>query len=151
MRKLILAVAVTVIAAFGADNSLGTWKLNVAKSKYSPAPMPLKSLTSTREAADGGVKVTNVGERTDGAINASFTAKYDGSPAAVTGTGAPYDTISIKQVNANEFTDERKKTGGSYHAAGHVKISKDGKTMTWTSTGIDANGKKMKAKFVYEK
>ena len=151
MRKLILAVAVTVIAAFGADNSLGTWKLNVAKSKYSPAPMPLKSLTSTREAADGGVKVTNVGERTDGSINASFTAKYDGSPAAVAGSGAPYDTISIKQVSANEFTDERKKTGGSYHAAGHMKISKDGKTMTWTSTGIDANGKKMKAKFVYEK
>ena len=47
----ILALAITSVAAFGADNTLGTWKLDAAKSKYTPAPMPVKSLTITREAA----------------------------------------------------------------------------------------------------
>src|SRR5450755_1865823 len=42
------------VAAFGADNSLGTWKLNMSKSKFDPGPGPVKSLTSMREAADGG-------------------------------------------------------------------------------------------------
>src|SRR5690349_19376417 len=111
--KAALGLAITVVAAFGADNSLGTWKLDVAKSKYAPAPMPLKALNITREASDGGVKVSITGEQADGTpIQASYTAKYDGKEVQVTGN-SPYDTIAIKQVNANTFTDERKKTGGS--------------------------------------
>ena len=48
--------------------------------------MPVKSLTVTREAADGGVKQTTTGEQTNGtAINASYTAKYDGKDVPVTG------------------------------------------------------------------
>ena len=35
--KTLIALAITTVAAFGADNTLGTWKLNVAKSKYTPA------------------------------------------------------------------------------------------------------------------
>jgi hypothetical protein len=156
MRNLLgrafIALAITTIAALGADNSIGTWKLNLNKSKYTPAPMPIKSLTSTREASDGGVKVTNTGERADGTpIDASFTAKYDGTESQVTGGGAPYDTISIKQVNANTWTDERKKTGGSYHATGRAVISGGGKTLTWTSKGTDADGKAFTARFVYDK
>src|SRR6266446_9927044 len=105
MRKQLIRMslisAVAVLAAFSADNTLGTWKLNVAKSKYTPAPMPIKSLTVMREASDGGVKQTTTGERADGtAINASYTAKYDDKEVHVTGN-SQYDTIAIKQVNAN--------------------------------------------------
>src|ERR1700680_2255255 len=121
--KIFLALAITTIAAFGADNTIGTWKLNVEKSKYSPAPMPLKSLTVTRESSDGGVKVTATGEQTNGtAINGSYTAKYDGKDVNVAGN-LPYDTISIKQVNANTLTDARKKTGGPYHATSRTVVS----------------------------
>src|SRR5450432_690609 len=113
--RLILGIAITAIGAFAADNTLGTWKLNMEKSKFSPAA-PVKSLTSIREASDGGVKVTTTGEQADGTpINANYTAKYDGKDVQVTGN-SPYDTISIKQINANTLTDERKKTGAPYHA-----------------------------------
>jgi hypothetical protein len=152
LTKALMALAITTIAALGADHSIGTWKLNIEKSKYAPAPIPVKSLTSTREASDGGVKVTTTGERADGTpINASYTAKYDGTESQVTGSGAPYDTISIKQINAGTLTDERKKTGGSYHARGRMVISGGGKTMTWTSRGTDADGKAFTSTFVYEK
>ena len=156
MRRMfsrsLLVLAITTVAALGADNSLGTWKLNIAKSKYTPAPMPVKSLTSVREAAPGGVKVTATGERSDGtAINSSYTAKYDGSASAVTGTGTPYDSISIKQVNANTLTYEGKHTNGKYHAAGRTVISSDGKTMTTTAKGTDASGAPMTLMLVYDK
>ena len=112
-RLLILALAALAVTstatAFGADNSLGTWKLNVSKSKYSPGPLPVKSLTTTREAAGDGVKVTTTGERSDGtAVNSTYTAKFDGSPSSLSGQGAPYDTISLRQVDANTFTYETK-------------------------------------------
>jgi hypothetical protein len=152
VTRALIALAITTIAAFGADNTLGTWKLNVAKSKYTPAPFPLKSLTTVREAASGGVKVTNTGERADGTmINAIYTAKYDGTATSVRGTGAPYDTISIKQVNANTLTDERKKTGGPYKATGRTVLSNGGKTMTTTVKGTDADGKEFNFVYVLDK
>ena len=152
LNRAFLTVALTTLTAFGADNSLGTWKLNVAKSKYTPAPMPIKSITVTREASDGGVKVTTTGERTDGtSIKTSYTAKYDGTETQVAGSGSPYDTIALKQVNANTFTDHRKKAGGPYHATGRTVISNGGKTMTTTTKGTNADGKAFTSTFVYEK
>jgi len=146
-----LILAATALAAFGADNSIGTWKLDVGKSKYTPAPMPVKSLTVTREASDGGVKQTTTGEQADGtAINASYTAKYDGKEVPVTGN-APYDTIAVKQANANTLTDERKKTGGPFKATGRTAISNGGKTMTTTAKGTNGQGKEFTQTFIFDK
>jgi hypothetical protein len=151
LTKALIALAITTLGALGADNTIGTWKLNAANSKYTPAPMPVKSLTVTREASDGGVKVTITGEQTDGtAINSSYTAKYDGKEVHLTGN-APYDTVSINQVNANTLTDARKKTGGQYQATSRIVISNGGKTMTTTSKGTNADGKAFTSTFVFDK
>ncbi len=148
---LIAGVVFSAIGLFGADNSIGTWKRNVAKTKATPpATNPITSLTMVREASDGGVKSTATGQRKDGAaINSSYTAKYDGKEYPV--TDAPWDTISIKQIDANTFTTETKKTGGKYHTTGRTVISKGGKAMTVTNKGTDADGKPVKNKIVYEK
>ena len=157
MRKIfslaLFALAITTtVSAWGADNSLGTWKANTAKSKYTPAPWSVKSLTVTREAAPGGVKVTNTGMRTDGlAINASYITKYDGSSSELTGEGSPYDSISVKQGDANTFTYEAKNSKNKYRASGRIVISGDGKTMTTKASGVDADGKPMTLKLVYDK
>lgn len=157
MRKILtlalFALTITTaLSAWGADNSLGTWKANIAKCKYTPAPWPVKSLTVTREVAPGGVKVTNTGTRLDGsAINTSYTAKFDGSSSEVTGEGGPYDSISIKQGDANTFTYEAKHSKTKYRASGRITISGDGKTMTTIASGVDADGKPMTLKLVYEK
>jgi hypothetical protein len=149
--KALLVLAIATGVVLGADNSLGTWKLNMEKSKYTGAPMPVKTLTITREASDGGVKVTTTGEQADGtAINSSYTAKYDGTEVHVTGN-APYDMIGIKQVNANTFTDQRSKMGGPYKATGRTVISNGGKTMTTTTKGTNGQGKEFTSTFVFEK
>jgi hypothetical protein len=149
--KTLLAIAVSAIGAFAADNTIGQWKLNVEKSKYTPAPMPLKNLTITRDAADGGVKVTTAGERTDGtSLNATYTTKYDGSDVQVAGNSL-YDTVAIKQVNANTLTEARKKTDGPYKATSRIVVSSGGKIMTITTTGTNAEGKEFTSVFVFDK
>ncbi|MGI8990562.1 MAG: hypothetical protein ACR2I2_13415 [Bryobacteraceae bacterium] len=148
--KLFIVAALTGLAAFGADNSLGTWKLNMEKSKFHPAPGPVKSLTSTREASDGGVKATSTGERADGTpVNASYTAKYDGKEFPV--TGAPWDTMTLKQVNANTLTGTTTKSSGKYRGTSRTVISKNGKTMTTTSKGTGEDGKPFHNVMVYDK
>jgi hypothetical protein len=157
MRKMLnIALAAlafaTMLAAVDTDNSLGTWKANIAASTYTPAPWPVKNLTIVREAVLGGVKVTTSGERTDGTpINTTYSANYDGTPAGVTGKGAPYDTVSIKQVDADTFTYEAKSLSGKYSASGRIVISTEGKTMTLTATGTDADGQEMTLALVYDK
>jgi hypothetical protein len=68
----------------------------------------------------------------------------------VTGN-APYDTIAIRQVNANTVTDERKKIGGPYKASGRTVVSNGGKTMTRTAKGTNADGKEFTQVFVFDK
>lgn len=149
---LFVLAMTTTLTAQKADNSLGTWQVNIATSKYTPSPWPVKSLTVVREAAPGGIKVTTTGERTDGtAVNTSYTANYDGTPAGVTGNGAPYDTVSIKEADSNIFMYEARNTTGKYHANGRIVISNEGKTMTLTATGTDADGKEMTLSLVYDK
>ena len=151
VAKLVIGTAITAIGMFGADNSIGTWSRNVAKSKITPPDTnPITSLTVVREAIDGGVKVNVTGQRKDGtAISSVYTAKYDGKDCPV--TGAPWDTISIKQIDANTFTSETKKTGGNYHTTGRTVISKDGKTMTVTTKSTNADGKPTSSTIVYDK
>jgi hypothetical protein len=149
LNQIMFVSVLTALGAFAADNSLGTWKLNMEKSKFSPSA-PVKNLSTMREATDGGVKATTTGEQADGTpINASYTAKYDGKETPV--TGAPYDTITIKQVNANTLTTVQTKKDGKYHVTGRSVISKDGKTMTSTMKGTNANGDAYNATMVWDK
>jgi hypothetical protein len=150
--RILAVFAITALAAVGADNSVGTWKLDVAKSKYTPAPMPLKSYTMLRESAAGGEKVTVTGARADGTpINASYTTKLDGSDSQVSGSGTPYDVMAVKKVDANTYTAEGKNSKNKYHVTFRSVISKDGKTMTTTGKGMDANGVPVALTLVFEK
>ena len=66
-------------------------------------------------------------------------------------TGAPYDTIFIKQVNANNLMFTQKKKDGKYSVTGRSVVSKDGKTMTSTIKGTNADGKAYSATMVWDK
>jgi hypothetical protein len=150
LSKAFVALAIASVAAFGADNTLGTWKLNVEKSKFTPNPTrSYKSLTFIREASDGGVRQTATGEFADGTvINASYTLKYDGKEVQISGNGGS-DTIAVKQVDANTLTEVR--TRRSNKSTGQVVISNSGKTMTWTSKGTNADGKEFVYVHVFDK
>ena len=52
-----------------------------------------------------------------------------------------FDSSSMKEVDDNTFILESKKVGGKYHTTGRAVVSKDGKTLTYTNKGTDAEGK----------
>jgi hypothetical protein len=132
------------------DNSIGTWKLDVQKSKYTPGPFPLKSQTMIRSASDGGVKVKTTGVQADGKPNnSSYTITYDGKDCPA--TGATFDTIAVKQVDANTFTFTARQASGKLHITGQTFVSKDAKVLTTTGSGTDADGKEASATLVYDK
>ena len=79
----------------------------------------------------------------------TYTCKYDGKVCPV--TGGPFDTITLKRIDANTTSFEVRKTGGKYHMTGRAVISKDGKTRTQTSKGTDAQGKPVAQTLVFDK
>jgi hypothetical protein len=139
-----------VVGAQSKDPFVGTWRMNVAKSKYSPGPTP-KSVTSTYEAAGKGYKVSVRNEPASGPVQQySYTTTADGTDAKVTGNNPNADTIAVKRVNANTLEIVNKKNGKATTTQRNV-VSADGKTRTVTTTGVDAQGQKVNNVAVFEK
>jgi hypothetical protein len=135
-----------------ADNTLGTWKYNTAKSKQATGVSSITSLTVTREATNGTVKISAKGERKDGSkIDTVTTTKYDGAACSVTGTGLTWDSTTIKKIDDNTLNEERSKQGGKYRSTVRTVVSKDGKTMTSSSKGNDPEGKPFTSIAVFDK
>lgn len=132
-----------------ADPHMGTWVLNVAKSKYSPGPPP-KEQTSIYSAAGENLKVSTKGMSADGKPTMTeFTATFDGKDHPVKGN-PDWDAVSIKRVDSHTIEFTRKRAGKMVQTATSV-VSKDGKTRTITSTGVNAQGQKISTVGVYEK
>src|SRR5215813_596879 len=131
------------------DPHIGTWKLNLAKSKYSPGPPP-KSQTATFEAAGQGVKVTaKITDAEGKTVDFQFTANYDGKDYPVTGN-PDVDATALKRIDANTVEFTRKKAGKVVATATSV-ISKDGKTRTLTEKGVNAKGEKVSNTLVFDR
>ncbi len=145
---LVAVLALTVIA-WGADSNVGTWKLNLAKSTYSPGPAP-KSATLTIEAHDGGIKYTSHGESAEGSpIHIEFTAKYDDKDNPVTGS-PDFNSVALKRIDAHTVESTTKKDG-TVMLMSRTVISHDGKTRTLTSKGKNAAGQHVNNVVVYDK
>ena len=131
------------------DPAAGTWKLNAAKSRYSPGPAPKSNLV-TIVAVENGLKITGQGTDADGKpTSLSYTVTYDGKDKPVTGS-PDYDSTSGKKIDANTTELTRKKEGKTVQTATR-KISADGKTMTVTSRGKTPSGKTLNNVAVFEK
>jgi len=146
----ILALVVSsVISAQSSqsDPRIGTWKLNVAKSKDNTR----KSDTRTYTQAGDGITVHIEIVNSDGSTQVyGYTGKSDGKDYPWTGQvpgGA--ETNSVKRVG-NTFTSEAKK-GGKLLFTTRTTFSADGKVMTLTTEGTDASGKPINAIRVYDK
>ena len=61
-----IAFCFAVSGAFAADVFSGSWKVNLAKSKYDPGPPPKGPNVNKIEAIEGGLKFTNDGVNAEG-------------------------------------------------------------------------------------
>jgi hypothetical protein len=146
---LVIAATTVELAAQAADPVIGTWELNVAKSKYS-AGRAVKSETRTYAPAGKDIKVTSKGVDDAGKpTSQSWTLSYDGKDRPQTGS-PDADTLSVKRIDAHhaEFTQKR---AGKAVITGTRTISPDGKVMTITSKGTNRAGQTIDNVEVYEK
>ena len=146
---ILVAVLALAVIAWGADSNVGTWKLNLDKSKYNPGPAP-KSATLTIEAQDGGIKYASHGENAEGSpTHIAFTAKYDGKDNLVTGS-PDFNSIALKQIDAHTVESTTKKDG-TVMLTSRTVVSHDGKTRTLTSKGKNAKGQDVNNVVVYDR
>lgn len=150
-RTIVLTLGllfVGVAAGFAADVFTGTWKLNEAKSKFSPGAS--KNNTVVYEAAGDNVKITTDGVDGDGKpTHNEWTGKFDGKDYPVTGDPNS-ETRSYTKVNDHTLSFNVKK-GGKVTTTGRVVVAADGKSRTVTTNGTDSKGKKVTNVAVYDK
>ena len=128
---------------------IGTWKLNVAKSRFNPGPAP-KAMTIVYSAAGEGVKiVADITPAEGAAQHWEMGGKYDGKENPVTGNPAA-DTVSFKKTD-DRTGDSTFKKDGKVTATNHRVLSADGKTLTITSKGVTADGKPRSDVQVFDK
>ena len=151
MKTLFVAaiLAIGTGAAFAADTAVGTWKLNVAKSTFSPGPAP-KSQTRTYAETPQGITLTIKTTAADGKEStATLTFKYDGKPYPVSGN-PDFDMVSVTRVDELTAHSTQTKAGATV-GTGVRTVSKDGKTLTFAQKGTHANGAKYDDVSVYDR
>ena len=135
---LSLPVFAPAASAQDKDPGMGSWKLDLAKSKYNPGPPP-KGLMVKFEPAGKGVKTTSELVNAQGAtITAVYTAQYDGKDYPLTGSQVA-DTVALKKL-PNGDVERVDKKGGKYVQTFVRTVAKDGKSMSITHKGTDAKG-----------
>lgn len=145
----LLVVLALHVPAVAADQLSGTWKMNPAKSNYSPGPAP-KSVTVKLDADENSIKMISVGTDAEGSpTNIEYSAKFDGKDYPITGVPNA-DTISVERIDASTFQTTAKKAGQVVMTV-RSAISKDGKTRTSTFKGKDAQGRDVNNVVVYDK
>jgi hypothetical protein len=144
---LVMVFAVGSACAQNSDPMNGTWKLNPAKSTYSPGPA-LKSATLMWEGTDAARKVTVDSVPTTGAAQHWSYSGALGKELPVAGNNPNADVEVLKRINATTLEIQYLKAGKptlKYMAV----VSADGKTLTLTSSGTDAQGQTVHNVLVY--
>jgi hypothetical protein len=152
----LLAVCMSATLLPAADSPyIGTWKLNVAKSKYNPGPAMKEE--RIRFETDGE-KMRRIAEGTDGdgkpideggPKGASFL--WDGQFHTVTKPSEkPEVQVSVTVKDPHHLLVKIKVDGKLVDDA-RSSVSKDGKTLTDIDDGINMKGEKSHNVEVFEK
>ena len=124
--------------AFAVDAVDGTWKLNVAKSKFS-GTAPKSGTRMYTESADG----TTLDQKLVGAdgkeMSMHATLTYDGKDHPIT-SNPDADSVTSKAIDAHT-SDFTLKMGGKVVGSVHRVVSADGKMLTVRNKGTHADGK----------
>jgi hypothetical protein len=137
-RRIGVFAALAIVLAAGSvllaqsNPFVGTWKLNLASSKYNPGPPP-QSQTRTWDAA-GIVMVNGVGA-TGKPFSYGYSIKGDGKSSPTMGAiPNKADMISTKKIDANTY-EAKFTTAGKQVETTTFTVSNGGKTLTIHAMG----------------
>jgi hypothetical protein len=141
-RTGVFAVLVLVLAAGSvllaqSNPFVGTWKLNVEKSKYEPGPAP-QSGTRTWDAS--GMVMVNGVNAAGKTTSYGYTIKDDGKDYPTMGAiPNTADKITSKKMDANSYEAKFTKAGKQVEVT-TFKVSDGGKTLTIHAKGTPEIG-----------
>lgn len=142
---IIGAMLGSVALAQSSDPLVGTWRLNVAKSKG------VKSGSTVIEAVGKGIKFVVDLVPADGtATHWEFTANFDGKDYPVTGNSPYGNMVSVERPNPKTLTITSKQNG-KVTTTSTIVVSDDGKTRTTTIKGTDIKGQPVDIVSLYER
>jgi hypothetical protein len=144
----LVALVFAAVGSVWAENDprIGAWKLNVAKSKATPGPLPA-SETRTYEAQGSDIMVTADIDDAKGShrtTHTNVTADDKDRPAGPANAGI---TISVKLLGPGSYAGTSKKDG-KVTSTNRAVISNGGKVFTFTTKGADGQ---VTSVFVYDK
>lgn len=140
MLTRFLTVALCAASVLCAADFTGTWKLNVAKSKYDGIPAP-KEQTVTYTVKGAGYHYEAKGVAADGKpIASSFDYVKDGEE--IKATGFPmWDGLVLKNGKSDNSTAELRRGGKTIGTVTRT-MAKDGKSLVVAGTATTPDGKK---------
>jgi hypothetical protein len=150
LPAVLLLAGIAVTSARAADDPVaGTWKINIAKSKYSPGPAPQSGTVTIKIDNNTESYESDTVDASGNSSHASFTAKFDGTDSPVTGN-PDGDSIAIKRMSPTHLSATLKK-GGVVTETVHIVIAADGKSRTVSFTGKNGKGEKVHNVVFYDK
>lgn len=142
-------IAIGTGTALAADAVVGTWKLNLSKSTFSPGPAPKSQTRIYAESAEGMTVTvkTTAADGKESTTNVTFKENGKSFPAS----GTPdFDMVSVTRVDALTVHSTQTKAGAPVGTAVRT-VSKDGKTLTFAQKGTHASGGKYDDVSVYDR
>ncbi|MGA2399619.1 MAG: hypothetical protein ABSG30_16375 [Steroidobacteraceae bacterium] len=152
MKKIVVIALLSTLfvgtAAFAADAVVGTWKLNVAKSKFS-GTAPKSGTRVYSEGADGTTLDQKIVGADGKAMSMHASLTYDGKPHALTGN-PDADSGTGKAIDARTSDFALTKDGKAVGTV-HRVVSANGKTLTVHNKGTHADGTSYDDTLVFDK
>jgi hypothetical protein len=149
IRRLLVLTLFSALCTWAADASVGTWKLNVAKSTFKPGPPPAAE-TRIYKSQPKGVKTTVKTTWTDQkTTTVEYPANYDGKDYPVSGS-RDIDAVALTRMDDFTSAATLKHAGKEIGVARRV-VSPDRKIMTITYKGINSIGDKVDNVAVYDR
>ena len=146
-----IAVLALSMAAQAADSFVGKWEWNKAKSKGS-SPEEVAATVVFKARPDGGLTVNLIQRFKDGTtVTWDYSCSDDGKECPAKVSDGAYDTVSVKRVDAQKIIVVMTKKGGKYNVTSTSITSKDGKSISGTGEGTDANGKPVSRTFFFDR
>ena len=152
---LVAALTVSLVGQ-GVSPLTGTWKANLAKSKYNPSNVAPKSGTTRFEVTQDSIKTVTDGVDAQGrTTHGEYAARFDGKDYPWKGTidGRPnpdQDAVAWKKIDNNNYEVTNKLKGQALTTL-RIVIAPDGKSRTNTVTGKNAQGQTVSNTVVYDK
>jgi len=129
----------------------GTWKVDVAQSRYQPGPGP-RSETLRFEPVGEAFKVSLDGVNEQGPYHSEATGKFDGVdvPVVAVPPRQARFTYAFRRIDDHTW-DIVIKVNGERRILVHNVVSDDGKTMKGVSTAATNHGQVASQLVIYQK